>query len=672
MLSVSYRPTLRETLRLRGDTNFDLALTERLLDVIEMRLRPVEDKKASLEAVEKLIRDVGLQRINDVLTPAIQSVLLIQERGFLMARSSTSATIAANDVHTFVIEDEHERATFVPGPYPALTRQGAPDDTAVTRLIDWRKETGELMVEIIAVFGDPGPHDDWVIVATAGVANAMQAMLDEMRLLADQVAGDKLIVDGYRDEAQGARDAAITARNQASGFAGDAQDARDAAIEARNDAQSAAASLVSVVVLKGEWDASGGTFPGGSGVTAGDSWIVTAAGLVDGVDFNIGDRLIALIAEPSTSAYASNWFHADYTDKVSSVAGRAGNVVLLATDIAETSNRKWLTEAQQVAVESLAPFVERSAKDIVRLALSVAELRGTAQGLSSGVADAFEDATGVDAGASTNELAGDGFYTNHSSAIEGVQSLPAMTGASAPAGHVATASVLSVSAWTAFAQDGFSGSWSGGGAPPQWIQRQTPVAIIAAGYRVQATGAPLPTATAWTLQGSNNGSSWTTLDTQSGLSWSAGEVKTFDVAPGSRGAYTYHRLNCTASGNGTNTAIAELELLQEIGSLAMDLRSVGYTALSAPDKATITVAAKAVGGTIVPGTHLVAYTSRDGGTTWTAGTLTAAETLADGTTIYETGEIDISGQPSGTAMKWRIVTGDAFEVQVHGVSMLWR
>jgi len=104
----------------------------------------------------------------------------------------------------------------------------------------------------------------------------------------------------------------------------------------------------------------------------------------------------------------------------------------------------------------------------------------------------------------------------------------------------------------------------------------------------------------------------------------------------------------------------------------MDLRSVGYTALSAPDKATITVAAKAVGGTIVPGTHLVAYTSRDGGTTWTAGTLTAAETLADGTTIYETGEIDISGQPSGTAMKWRIVTGDAFEVQVHGVSMLWR
>lgn len=229
MLSVSYRPTLRETLRLRGDTNFDLALTERLLDVIELRLRPVEDKKASLEAVEQLIRDVGLQRINDVLTPAIQSVLLIQERGFLMARSSTSATIAANDVHTFVIDDEHERATFVPGPYPALTRQGSPDDTAVTRLIGWQPATGELMVEIIAVFGDPGPHDDWVIVATAGVANAMQAMLDEVRGLAEQVAEDRLAVADDREAAQTARGEAIAARNAAEGFAGDAHNSALAA-----------------------------------------------------------------------------------------------------------------------------------------------------------------------------------------------------------------------------------------------------------------------------------------------------------------------------------------------------------------------------------------------------------------------------------------------------------
>ncbi|MCO5059629.1 MAG: hypothetical protein M9905_17465 [Rhizobiaceae bacterium] len=204
-------------------------MVERLLDAIELRLRPVEDKKASLESVEKLIRDVGLQRINDVLTPAIQSVLLIQERGFLMARSSTPAALAANDVHTFVIADEHERATFVPGPYPALTRDGSPDDTAVTRLIAWEPTTGELMVEIIAVFGDPGPHDDWVIVATAGVANAMQAMLAEMRALAGQVAGDRLAVADDRTAAQTARGEAVIARNQAAGFAEAAHDSAVAA-----------------------------------------------------------------------------------------------------------------------------------------------------------------------------------------------------------------------------------------------------------------------------------------------------------------------------------------------------------------------------------------------------------------------------------------------------------
>lgn len=220
---MSYRPTLRETLRLRGDTNFDLALLERLLDAIEMRVRPVEDKKASLEAVEQLIRDVALQRINEVLTPAIQSVLLIQERGFLIARSSTSATIAANDVHTFVIADEHERATFVPGPYPALTREGSPDDTAVTRLVDWNAATGELMLEIIAVFGDPGPHDDWVIVATAGVANAMRAMLDEVRTRSDQVAADRLAVADDRAAAQTARGQAVAAAAAAVDAAANAQ-----------------------------------------------------------------------------------------------------------------------------------------------------------------------------------------------------------------------------------------------------------------------------------------------------------------------------------------------------------------------------------------------------------------------------------------------------------------
>lgn len=229
MPSVSYRQTLREALRLRGDTNFDLAMVERLLDAIELRLRPVEDKKASLEAVEQLIRDVGLQRINDVLTPAIQSVLLIQERGFLLARSSTPATLAPNNVLTFVIEDEHERAVFVPGPYPALTREGSADDMAVARLIAWEPGTGELMVEVISVFGDPGPHDDWVIVATAGVANAMADMLAEARALAGQVTAD-------RQTASDAKDAAISARNTARDYRDAAEGYKNAAAQSASDA----------------------------------------------------------------------------------------------------------------------------------------------------------------------------------------------------------------------------------------------------------------------------------------------------------------------------------------------------------------------------------------------------------------------------------------------------
>lgn len=103
------------------------------------------------------------------------------------------------------------------------------------------------------------------------------------------------------------------------------------AIETRVNALDAA------VILKGTWDASVGTFPGSGSAQAGESWIVSVAGTVNSVAFAVGDRIIAIIDNASTSTYASNWFKADYTDQVSSVAGRTGAVVLTATDVAITS-----------------------------------------------------------------------------------------------------------------------------------------------------------------------------------------------------------------------------------------------------------------------------------------------------------------------------------------------
>lgn len=90
--------------------------------------------------------------------------------------------------------------------------------------------------------------------------------------------------------------------------------------------------LDAAVVLVGSWDASTGSFPGGGTAQPGNSWVVSANGTVDGVEFREGDRIIALAEDASTTTYAGNWIKADYTDRVSTVHGRTGAVVAASGD----------------------------------------------------------------------------------------------------------------------------------------------------------------------------------------------------------------------------------------------------------------------------------------------------------------------------------------------------
>lgn len=93
--------------------------------------------------------------------------------------------------------------------------------------------------------------------------------------------------------------------------------------------------LDAAVVLKGSWDASAGTFPGSGTAQAGDSYIVSVGGTVDSVVFSVGDRIVAITDNASTTVYASNWLKLDYTDQVSSVAGKTGVVTLAASDVTD-------------------------------------------------------------------------------------------------------------------------------------------------------------------------------------------------------------------------------------------------------------------------------------------------------------------------------------------------
>lgn len=146
---------------------------------IEARLGRLEGQSADVDATLAALRQVALDRINLVLTPAIEKVFQIQERGFLIAHSSSSNTLGEGNILTFDIEDEAERELFTPSPFLALTREDNAEDVGIARLVSYSQQHGELIVEVVSFFGAAGPHTDWVIAATAGPTVAQLQALEQ-------------------------------------------------------------------------------------------------------------------------------------------------------------------------------------------------------------------------------------------------------------------------------------------------------------------------------------------------------------------------------------------------------------------------------------------------------------------------------------------------------------
>ena len=86
------------------------------------------------------------------------------------------------------------------------------------------------------------------------------------------------------------------------------------------------AALANGMVYKGDWDASSGSFPGSGSAQVGWFYYVSVAGTVGGVSFSVGDNIVAIADNASTSTYASNWSKHDQTDAVTAVVGLNGSI----------------------------------------------------------------------------------------------------------------------------------------------------------------------------------------------------------------------------------------------------------------------------------------------------------------------------------------------------------
>lgn len=101
----------------------------------------------------------------------------------------------------------------------------------------------------------------------------------------------------------------------------------------------------------------------------------------------------------------------------------------------------------------------------------------------------------------------------------------------------------------------------------------------------------------------------------------------------------------------------------------MDLISNTVTAEDQPTDTNIVVLQEDIDAVTV-NTDIKAYASRDGGTTFTQITLTD-EGDFDSVIRILSGSVDISGQPVGTSMEYKIETLNTKQQKIHGVALQW-
>jgi hypothetical protein len=174
----------------------------------------------------------------------------------------------------------------------------------------------------------------------------------------------------------------------------------------------------------------------------------------------------------------------------------------------------------------------------------------------------------------------------------------------------------------------------------------------------------------WELSGGPDGSSWTVEHASAAMGGSS-SVETIVTSPA---ATRYKRLRIV-SGTTSNTPFVQ-EIEAKLSSSApttnnMTALSAAFTAASAPSSIRAVLRAKFVDA-ITINTDLVVEVSRDDGTTWSAGTL-ADKFTTPGTShhVLDTGDISVSGQPSGTSIRWRIKTLNNKNLEIHDAYLRW-
>ncbi|MEO9299003.1 hypothetical protein [Devosia alba] len=102
----------------------------------------------------------------------------------------------------------------------------------------------------------------------------------------------------------------------------------------------------------------------------------------------------------------------------------------------------------------------------------------------------------------------------------------------------------------------------------------------------------------------------------------------------------------------------------------LTVASTSFTAASVPTTMKALIQVREVDAAVA-GTDYTMECSRNGGTTWTAMALTEKFSTPGGLRVVESSDTDVTGQPSGTAPRWRFKTLNNKMVELHDVYFYW-
>jgi len=126
------------------------------------------------------------------------------------------------------------------------------------------------------------------------------------------------------------------------------------------------------------------------------------------------------------------------------------------------------------------------------------------------------------------------------------------------------------------------------------------------------------------------------------------------------------------TGTWTDDTGSQIPLRANYLAQNMDLQSVAYNAAAQPTTAKLTIQTLEP-TTIVMNTDVIGYVSRNNGATWQQVTFSPIATLLAGSPkMYESPDVDVSAMSAGTAMRWRIRTANNVDTILSGVVLQWK